>query len=83
MCHRAMWWQAGSWLVPAERLCRPAGLEPSHKVVLSPGVTRHQLDELQPNTKYRFTLYTLLEGREVATPATVVPTGECIVDWAS
>lgn len=52
-------------------------------MVLSPDVTRHQLDGLQPNTKYRFTLYTLLEGREVATPATVVPTGECIVGWAS
>lgn len=42
---------------------------------LLPDVTRHQLDGLQPGTEYRLTLYTLLEGREVATPATVVPTG--------
>lgn len=43
---------------------------------LPPDVTRHQLDGLQPGTEYRLTLYTLLEGREVATPATVVPTGK-------
>lgn len=46
------------------------------KVVLPSDVTRYQLDGLQPGTEYRLTLYTLLEGREVATPATVVPTGE-------
>lgn len=45
-------------------------------MVLPSHVTRHQLDGLQPGTEYRFTLYTLLEGREVATPAAVVPTGE-------
>lgn len=45
-------------------------------MVLPSDVTRHQLDGLQPGTEYRFTLYTLLEGREVATPATIVPTGE-------
>ncbi|KAG8524017.1 Collagen alpha-1(VII) chain [Galemys pyrenaicus] len=54
---------------------RESGLEPAQKVVLPPDVTRHQLDGLQPGTEYRLTLYTLLEGREVATPATVVPTG--------
>lgn len=43
---------------------------------LLPDVTRHQLDGLQPGTEYRLTLYTLLEGREVATPATVIPTGK-------
>lgn len=46
------------------------------KVLLPSDVTRYQLDGLQPGTEYRLTLYTLLEGREVATPATVVPTGE-------
>lgn len=46
------------------------------KVVLPSDVTRYQLDGLQPGTEYRLTLYTLLEGHEVATPATVVPTGE-------
>ncbi|XP_052577398.1 collagen alpha-1(VII) chain [Peromyscus californicus insignis] len=54
---------------------RESGLEPPQKVVLPSDVTRHQLDGLQPGTEYRLTLYTLLEGREVATPATVVPTG--------
>nr|XP_051707604.1 collagen alpha-1(VII) chain isoform X4 [Oryctolagus cuniculus] len=53
---------------------RESGLEPPQRVVLAPDVTRHQLDGLQPGTEYRLTLYTLLEGREVATPATVVPT---------
>lgn len=65
----------GAWL----QLSRPrhlAGLEPLQKVVLPSDVTRHQLDGLQPGTEYRLTLYTLLEGREVATPATVVPTGK-------
>ncbi|MEJ1285828.1 collagen type VII alpha 1 [Cricetulus griseus] len=54
---------------------RESGLEPPQKVVLPSDVTRHQLDGLQPGTEYRLTLYTLLEGREVATPATIVPTG--------
>ncbi|CAO2633498.1 Collagen alpha-1(VII) chain, partial [Lemmus lemmus] len=54
---------------------RESGLEAPQKVVLPSDVTRHQLDGLQPGTKYRFTLYTLLEGQEVATPATVIPTG--------
>lgn len=52
-------------------------------MVLPSDVTRYQLDGLQPGTEYRLTLYTLLEGREVATPATVVPTGEGSVGWAS
>nr|XP_037859910.1 collagen alpha-1(VII) chain isoform X4 [Chlorocebus sabaeus] len=54
---------------------RETGLEPPQKVVLPSDVTRYQLDGLQPGTEYRLTLYTLLEGHEVATPATVVPTG--------
>uniref|UniRef100_A0A8C7C5A1 Collagen alpha-1(VII) chain n=1 Tax=Neovison vison TaxID=452646 RepID=A0A8C7C5A1_NEOVI len=54
---------------------RESGLGAPQKVVLPPDVTRYQLDGLQPGTEYRLTLYTLLEGREVATPATVVPTG--------
>ncbi|XP_036905699.1 collagen alpha-1(VII) chain isoform X1 [Sturnira hondurensis] len=54
---------------------RESGVEVPQKVVLPSHVTRHQLDGLQPATEYRFTLYTLLEGREVATPAAVVPTG--------
>ncbi|KAI4553692.1 hypothetical protein MJT46_015872 [Ovis ammon polii x Ovis aries] len=53
---------------------RESGLEVPQKVVLPSDVTRYQLDGLQPGTEYRLTLYTLLEGREVATPATVVPT---------
>ncbi|KAB0396999.1 hypothetical protein E2I00_000581 [Balaenoptera physalus] len=52
-----------------------SGLEVPQKVVLPSDVTRYQLDGLQPGTEYRLTLYTLLEGREVATPATVVPPG--------
>ncbi|XP_048190837.1 LOW QUALITY PROTEIN: collagen alpha-1(VII) chain [Perognathus longimembris pacificus] len=54
---------------------RESGLEPAQQVMLPPDVTRYQLDGLQPGTEYRLTLYTLLEGREVATPAAVVPTG--------
>ncbi|XP_005075021.1 collagen alpha-1(VII) chain [Mesocricetus auratus] len=54
---------------------RESGSEPPQRVVLPSDVTRHRLDELQPGTEYRLTLYTLLEGREVATPATIVPTG--------
>lgn len=46
-------------------------------------MTRYQLDGLQPGTEYRLTLYTLLEGREVATPAAVVPTGEGSVGLAT
>lgn len=65
----------GLWL-QLTWLCHPAGLEPPQKVELPPDVTRHQLDGLQPGTEYRLTLYTLLEGREVATPAMVVPTGK-------
>lgn len=65
----------GAWLLLSWP-CHPAGLEPPQKVELLPDVTRHQLDGLQPGTAYRLTLYTLLEGREVATPATVVPTGK-------
>ncbi|KAK1332718.1 hypothetical protein QTO34_007401 [Cnephaeus nilssonii] len=49
---------------------RESGVEAPQKLVLP-----SELDGLQPGTEYRFTLYTLLEGREVATPATVVPTG--------
>lgn len=52
------------------------------KVVLPSDVTRYQLDGLQPGTEYRLTLYTLLEGREVATPVTVVPTGEGLAGLA-
>lgn len=51
-------------------------------MVLPSDVTRYQLDGLQPGTEYRLTLYTLLEGREVATPVTVVPTGEGLVGLA-
>lgn len=50
--------------------------------MLPSDVTRYQLDGLQPGTEYRLTLYTLLEGREVATPATVVPTGKGSVGLA-
>lgn len=56
--------------------CLLAGGEVPQKVVLPSDVTRYRLDGLQPGTEYRLTLYTLLEGREVATPAAVVPTGE-------
>ncbi|KAM9592964.1 LOW QUALITY PROTEIN: collagen alpha-1(VII) chain [Trichechus inunguis] len=54
---------------------RESGLEPPKKVELPSDVIRYQLEGLQPATEYRLTLYTLLEGREVATPAAVVPTG--------
>ncbi|XP_021542616.1 collagen alpha-1(VII) chain [Neomonachus schauinslandi] len=54
---------------------RESGLGAPQRVVLPSDVTRYQLDGLQPGTEYRLTLYTLLEGHEVATPATVVPTG--------
>ncbi|XP_036189535.1 collagen alpha-1(VII) chain isoform X2 [Myotis myotis] len=54
---------------------RESGVEAPQKLVLPSEVTRYQLEGLQPGTEYRFTLYTLLEGQEVATPATVVPTG--------
>ncbi|TEA23988.1 hypothetical protein DBR06_SOUSAS21910072, partial [Sousa chinensis] len=67
-----------SWnLVPKARGYRLEWrrLEVPQKVVLPSDVTRYQLDGLQPGTEYRLTLYTLLEGREVATPATVVPPG--------
>uniref|UniRef100_H0W5D3 Collagen alpha-1(VII) chain n=1 Tax=Cavia porcellus TaxID=10141 RepID=H0W5D3_CAVPO len=70
-----------SWnLVPEARgyrleWYRESGLEPPQKVVLPADVTHYQLTGLQPGTEYRLTLYTLLEGREVATPAMVVPTG--------
>nr|XP_023415873.1 collagen alpha-1(VII) chain isoform X8 [Cavia porcellus] len=69
-----------SWnLVPEARgyrleWYRESGLEPPQKVVLPADVTHYQLTGLQPGTEYRLTLYTLLEGREVATPAMVVPT---------
>ncbi|XP_036733462.2 collagen alpha-1(VII) chain isoform X1 [Manis pentadactyla] len=53
---------------------RESGGEVPQKVVLPSDVTRYRLDGLQPGTEYRLTLYTLLEGREVATPAAVVPT---------
>ncbi|XP_075403413.1 collagen alpha-1(VII) chain [Tenrec ecaudatus] len=53
---------------------RESGLEPPKKVELSAEKSSYLLDQLQPGTEYRLTLYTLLEGREVATPAAVVPT---------
>uniref|UniRef100_A0A8C2VNE3 Collagen alpha-1(VII) chain n=1 Tax=Chinchilla lanigera TaxID=34839 RepID=A0A8C2VNE3_CHILA len=53
---------------------RESGREPPQKVVLPADVTHYRLAGLQPGTEYRLTLYTLLEGREVATPAMVVPT---------
>lgn len=74
--------QGGRWagrvggVASAASPCHLAVLEVPQKVVLPSDVTRYQLDGLQPGTEYRLTLYTLLEGREVATPATVVPTGE-------
>lgn len=74
--------QAGLGLASAGLTRHLAGLEVPQKVVLPSDVTRYQLDGLQPGTEYRFTLYTLLEGREVATPATVVPIGEGSVGLA-
>uniref|UniRef100_A0A4X2JV88 Collagen alpha-1(VII) chain n=1 Tax=Vombatus ursinus TaxID=29139 RepID=A0A4X2JV88_VOMUR len=59
---------------------RVSGSEPTQSVVLSTDVTSYQLQGLQPGTEYRLTLYTLYEGREVATPATISQTGELVSD---
>ncbi|XP_072508131.1 collagen alpha-1(VII) chain isoform X2 [Notamacropus eugenii] len=53
---------------------RVSGSEPTQSVVLSTDVTSYQLQGLQPGTEYLLTLYTLYEGREVATPATISQT---------
>lgn len=54
----------------------PAGPEPPRTVSLPSSTNTYQLTGLQPGTEYRITLYTLYDGREVATPVTTFQTGE-------
>lgn len=54
----------------------PAGPEPPRTVALPSSANTYQLTGLQPGTEYRITLYTLYDGREVATPVTTFQTGE-------
>uniref|UniRef100_K7G4Y9 Collagen alpha-1(VII) chain n=1 Tax=Pelodiscus sinensis TaxID=13735 RepID=K7G4Y9_PELSI len=54
---------------------RATGAEPPQTVTLPTNIDRYQLTGLQPATEYRITLYTLYDGREVATPVTISQTG--------
>lgn len=54
----------------------PTGLEPPRTVSLPSSANTYQLTGLQPGTEYRITLYTLYDGREVATPVTTFQTGD-------
>ncbi|XP_067908450.1 collagen alpha-1(VII) chain-like [Heterodontus francisci] len=48
----------------------------SHKAVLSATTNSYDITNLSPGTEYAITLYTLYNGREVATPATMSKTVE-------
>ncbi|XP_038627650.1 collagen alpha-1(VII) chain [Tachyglossus aculeatus] len=69
-----------SWtLIPEARRYRlewkrVTGSEAPQTVSLPTDVTSYQLQNLQPGTQYRITLYTQYDGREVATPATISQT---------
>ncbi|XP_009076240.1 PREDICTED: collagen alpha-1(VII) chain, partial [Acanthisitta chloris] len=54
---------------------RATGPEPPRTVSLPSSTNTYQLTGLNPGTKYRITLYTLYDGREVATPVTTFQTG--------
>uniref|UniRef100_A0A8C0GBP7 Collagen alpha-1(VII) chain n=1 Tax=Chelonoidis abingdonii TaxID=106734 RepID=A0A8C0GBP7_CHEAB len=54
---------------------RATGAEPPKTVSLPTNINSYQLTGLQPATEYRITLYTLYDGREVATPVTISQTG--------
>uniref|UniRef100_A0A8C3RII3 Collagen alpha-1(VII) chain n=1 Tax=Chelydra serpentina TaxID=8475 RepID=A0A8C3RII3_CHESE len=54
---------------------RATGAEPPQTVSLPTNINSYQLTGLQPATEYRITLYTLYDGREVATPVTISQTG--------
>ncbi|XP_041047042.1 collagen alpha-1(VII) chain-like [Carcharodon carcharias] len=53
-----------------------ADLSQSHKAVLSATTNNYDIINLSPGTEYAITLYTLYNGREVATPATMSKTVE-------
>ncbi|XP_065543694.1 collagen alpha-1(VII) chain [Lathamus discolor] len=53
---------------------RATGPEPPRTVSLPSSTNTYQLTGLQPGTEYRITLYTLYDGREVATPVTTFQT---------
>nr|XP_048713923.1 collagen alpha-1(VII) chain isoform X3 [Caretta caretta] len=54
---------------------RATGADPPQTVSLPTNINSYQLTGLQPATDYRITLYTLYDGREVATPVTISQTG--------
>ncbi|XP_053155536.1 collagen alpha-1(VII) chain isoform X2 [Hemicordylus capensis] len=51
------------------------GTEPPKAVSLPTNENSYTLTGLQPGTEYHITLYTLYEGKEVATPVTISQTG--------
>ncbi|KAM4654580.1 collagen alpha-1(VII) chain [Amazona ochrocephala] len=57
---------------------RATGPEPPRTVSLPSSTNTYQLTGLQPGTEYRITLYTLYDGREVATPVTTFQTGPAL-----
>ncbi|NWX28551.1 CO7A1 protein, partial [Notiomystis cincta] len=54
---------------------RATGPEPPRTVSLPSSTNTYQVTGLKPGTEYRITLYTLYDGREVATPVNIFQTG--------
>lgn len=52
------------------------GVDAPKTVSLSTRENSYTLTGLQPGTEYQITLYTLYDGKEVATPVTISETGE-------
>ncbi|XP_078518525.1 collagen alpha-1(VII) chain [Lissotriton helveticus] len=53
---------------------RATGSKTPQTVQMSTDTDTYEITGLRPGTEYRITLYTLYDGREVATPATTSPT---------
>ncbi|XP_078241389.1 collagen alpha-1(VII) chain isoform X4 [Pogona vitticeps] len=62
---------------------KATGMEPPKMVSLSTNENTYTMTGLQPGTEYYITLYTLYDGKEVATPVTISQTGIASVGTVS